>query len=135
MNKKILLVVSLAALLFTGCSNYKKRAYTEIPLAEGEETATLTEFCAFEDFPQDVPFKVLGVVQKKKGVYGATTSLRPAIMDLVRAKGGNAIGNFHENQRLGLWPWNAVRPVASGDAMIILNPRGKSCAEMGGFAL
>jgi hypothetical protein len=57
------------------------------------------------------------------------------IFVLVNAKGGNAVGNYHEGQRFGFWPWRLVRPVASGDAITILNTRGKSCVEMGGYAL
>ena len=135
MNKKILMAVSFAALMFAGCSNYSHTDYTEVPLSEGEEFVPPTEFCAFEDFPQGVPFKVLGVVKAAKGTYGGADYLRPIIQEKVQKKGGNAVANYHENQRFGFWPWRMVRPVASGDAITILNTRGKSCAEMGGKTL
>ena len=135
MKKRMLSVVSLAALALVGCSNYSRLAYTEIPLADGEEVVAPTEFCVFEEFPQDVPFKVNGIVKAAKGTYGSVVDLRPTIKEKTAQKGGNAVGNYHENQRFGFWPWRMIRPVASGDAITILNTRGKSCAEMGGRAL
>ena len=134
MKKKFLFAVSFAALALVGCSNYSARPFTEIPLADGEEVVPPTEFCAFEDFPQGVPFKVHAPVKAAKSTYGGAESLRPTIMEKVGARHGNAVANYHENQRFGFWPWRMIRPVASGDAITILNTRGKSCAEMGGFA-
>ena len=46
----MLLAASLGAFALTSCSNYSRRPYTEIPLAEGEEEVAPNEFCAFEDF-------------------------------------------------------------------------------------
>ena len=135
MKNKLLLAVSLAALVFAGCSNYSRKPYTEIPLADGEEAVPFEEFCAFEDFPQDVPFKVLAPVKAAKSVYGSADALRPVIKEKVAKRKGNSVANYHENQRFGFWPWRVIRPVASGDAIVILNSRGKSCAEMGGEAL
>lgn len=135
MKKTLLLAVSFAAFAMVGCSNYSHKDYTEVPLAEGEEFVPPTEFCAFEDFPQGVPFKVLGVVKAAKGTYGGADYLRPIIQEKVNAKGGNAVANYHEGQRFGFWPWRMIRPVASGDAITILNTRGKSCADMGGYTL
>ena len=135
MKKTLLLAVSFVAFAMVGCSNYSHRDYTEVPLADGEEFVPPTVFCAFEDFPQGVPFKVLGVVKAAKGTYGGAAYLRPIIQERVNAKGGNAVGNYHEGQRFGFWPWRVVRPVASGDAITILNTRGKSCEEMGGYTL
>ena len=135
MKNKFLMAASLAALVFAGCSNYSRKPYTEIPLADGEETVQLEEFCAFEDFPQDVPFKVLAPVKAAKNFYGSAEGLRPVIKEKVAKRKGNSVANYHENQRFGSWPWRMIRPVASGDAIVILNPRGKTCAEMGGEAL
>ncbi|MBP5246739.1 MAG: hypothetical protein J6Z31_02660 [Fibrobacter sp.] len=133
MNKKLIFAVtSLAAMTLIGCSNYTRRPYTEIPLAEGEEEVAPTEFCAFEDFPKDVPFKYVHAVKASKMVYADPKSLRPAIEKTVRKRGGNAVANYHENIRFGAFSLTIVRPVASGDAITILNTRGKTCEEMGG---
>ena len=132
MKNKMMLAVSFAALVLAGCSNYSRRPYTEIPLADGEETEQINEFCYFEDFPQDVPFKVLAPVKAAKSTYGSADVLRPIIQEKAAKRGGNSVANYHESQRFGFWPWRIVRPVASGDAIIILNSRGKTCAEMGG---
>lgn len=132
MKKMMLLAASLGAFALTSCSNYSRRPYTEIPLAEGEEEVAPTEFCAFEDFPKDVPFKYVHAVKASKMLYANPKSLRPAIETRVRKRGGNAVANYHENIRFSAFSFTLVRPVASGDAITILNTRGKTCEEMGG---
>ncbi|SMG10601.1 hypothetical protein [Fibrobacter sp. UWB13] len=132
MKKAFLLVLFVACFVLMACSNYTRKFYTEIPLAEGEKITPATEFCYFEDFPQNVPFKVLKPLVMGKSFYGSAASIRDDFAYKAKHRGGNAVANYHESQRFGFWPWRLIRPVISGDVIVILNSRGKSCAEMGG---
>lgn len=128
----IVLVVATAFAL-SACSNYSKRNYTEVPLSDGEEIVLFNEFCYFETEPQGAAFKI---VKKKTvvagNVYGSPDALLPKLEEKVKTQGGNSIANFNASQRFGFWPWRAIRPIVSGDAIQIMNAHGKSCAELGG---
>lgn len=128
----IVLVVATAFAL-SACSNYSKRNYTEVPLNDGEEIVPFNEFCYFETEPQGAAFKI---VKKKTvvagNVYGSPDALLPKLEEKVKTQGGNSIANFNASQRFGFWPWRAIRPIVSGDAIQIMNAHGKSCAELGG---
>lgn len=133
--RSVLSIVLVAATAFalSACSNYSKRNYTEVPLSDGEEIVPFNEFCYFETEPQGAAFKVI----KKKTIvagnfFGSTDGLLPKLEDKVTKRGGNSIANFNASQRFGFWPWRVIRPITSGDAILIMNAHGKSCAELGG---
>jgi len=120
-----------AAFLLTSVSigAVSSPASNNAPAAE----ANLKPICLLSGLPPlNVSYKPIKKVKAAKNSYGSVNDVIPIIVNQARKLGADAIISYNGAQRFGFFPWQFVRPTATGHAVKWLSPEDVDCEGMGG---
>lgn len=92
-----------------------------------------TKICLLSGMPpSDVEYKVIRNIKSGRHSFGSVNSILPKLFQLGEKYGADAIINYNGSQRFGFWPWQFIRPIATGTAVTWTLPEGNSCESIGG---
>ena len=82
--------------------------------------------------PSDVTFSQIKKLKIAKHGYGSVNDVLPELFGQAKKLNADAIIGYNGAQRFGFWPWQFVRPTASGIAVNWQLPEHITCEGMGG---
>jgi len=77
-------------------------------------------------------FSTINSYRVGRNFYGKTEKMEAWVVKHVDSLGANAVINHLVSQDFGFWPWQVVRPVATGTAIIWHNKTDGACKSLGG---
>jgi len=125
MNKKLLTVTMAVSLgmisggSYAGDTNDLNQAKNNICLLTGMP-------------PAEVQYQTIKKVKVGKHSYGSVNDVIPLLVDQAKQVNADAIIGYNGSQRFGFWPWQFVRPTATGIAVTWALPEGITCEGLGG---
>ncbi len=82
--------------------------------------------------PSDYTYSTIRKLRYGRHWYGGVNSMIPLLVKRAKSLGADAVIDYKGSQRFGFWPWQLVRPVVSGFAVVWDNPTHIDCESIGG---
>jgi len=82
--------------------------------------------------PSDVKVQTIRNIKAGKHSFGSVNAVIPLLIREANKLNADAVINYNGSQRFGFWPWQFIRPIATGVAVRWTLPEGISCEGIGG---
>ena len=102
----------------------------------GNNDSPIKTICFFDDIQKKKKkkFSTIKTFREGKNGYGSTSNIEYWVARYANKLGGNAVINFSASQSFGFWPWQIVRPLASGTIISWKDVSDPQCVSKGGRA-
>jgi hypothetical protein len=122
------IIIICTAVALTGCA---AKSVIRTPKGQAALGGHAEPVCFLKSpMPSAYPHTVIGKITSSKKTYGSVSELLPLMAADARAAGADAIVNVVTGQRMGLLAWS--RPVGTGTAVKLANPKAFNCMANGG---
>ncbi|MYM62942.1 hypothetical protein [Pseudomaricurvus sp. HS19] len=102
-------------------------------LSAAANMATANNLCLLSGTPgPEHGYDEIKRVKVAKRGYGSVNEMIPQLLNKARGLGADAVINYNGSQRFGFWPWQFVRPTATGTAIKWKQAANVDCESMGG---
>lgn len=82
--------------------------------------------------PSNITVQTIKKIKAGKHSFGSVNAVIPLLIREAKKLNADAVINYNGSQRFGFWPWQFIRPIATGVAVTWTLPEGTTCESIGG---